>query len=264
MKKIFVFALVALVLSALCLPVLADEATNVYVTISDENGKPVVFYEKIAVSDIDGDGAITINDALYCAHEAKYEGGAAAGYASSNSEYGISLNKLWGTANGGAYGYYVNNQSAMSLSDTLKEGDHLQAYVYTDLVFWSDTYSFFDINAKKIDKGEEITLSLSTVGFDENWAPVSSVLSGATIIVNGKATDIVTDEEGKFTLSFEESGKYKISAEKDGVALVPPVAVITVKGESTLPAGDNSMVFIAVILALVALTFGAAIARQRR
>ena len=54
--------------------------------------------EKITVADNDGDGALTINDALYAAHEKAFTGGAAAGYASVQSDWGLSLSKLWGIA----------------------------------------------------------------------------------------------------------------------------------------------------------------------
>ena len=71
-----------------------DDATSeaatdvtVLVTIADANGDLVLAMEPVTVIDIDEDGLLTINDALYCAHEEAYEGGAAAGYASAMSDY---------------------------------------------------------------------------------------------------------------------------------------------------------------------------------
>ena len=118
MKRILSFTLtLVLVLGLFCGIALADDGTKVYVTIADKDGKLVLVQEAITVTDIDNDGKLTINDALYCAHEAKFEGGAAAGYLSEMTEYGLSLKKLWGTDNGSGYGYDVNNEGAMSLSD---------------------------------------------------------------------------------------------------------------------------------------------------
>ena len=77
---------------------------EVYVTIADGSGQLVLAQEAISVTDTDNDGVLTINDALYAAHEAKYDGGAAAGYASSVGQYGLAMDKLWGTENGGSYG----------------------------------------------------------------------------------------------------------------------------------------------------------------
>ncbi|MBO7666544.1 MAG: hypothetical protein J6S70_03845, partial [Clostridia bacterium] len=104
--------------------------------------------------DADADGVLTISDALYAAHEAAYEGGAAAGFAAATTEYGLSLTKLWGVENGGSYGYFVNDNSAMSLADPLSDGDEVVAFIYT-AADWSDAYSFFDVKSGK--SGAELT-----------------------------------------------------------------------------------------------------------
>ena len=129
-----------------------------------QDGKLVLVLEKIDLSDADGDGTITINDALYLAHEAEFEGGAAAGYASEQSDYGLSLTKLWGCENGGSYGYYVNDASAMSLADPVKDGDRINAFVYTDLKTWSDKYCYFDKASVTAQSGESFSLVLTGAG----------------------------------------------------------------------------------------------------
>lgn len=214
---------------------------NVYVTIADENGALALAQEEITVSDVDADGAITINDALYAAHEAKYEGGAAAGYAASTGDYGLSMDKLWGTENGGSYGYYVNNASAWSLTDPVAEGDYVNAYVFTDLAAWSDTYSFFDVNTAEAEEGEEIMLKLSYAGYDADWNPVTLPVEGAVITVNGEATEFTTDAEGNVKVTIDEAGEYVISAESDAMTLVPPVCKVTVSEvEIVTPDEDNT------------------------
>ncbi len=196
---------------------------DIYVTIT--NGDIVVAYEDVDLTDTDADGALTINDALYLAHEEKYNGGAAAGYASENTEYGLSLVKLWGN-DSGSYGYCVNNVSAMSLADTVKPGDHIVAYVYTDLAAWTDTYCYFDKVELDIKEGAELTLTLAMNSYDAEWNPITLPVEGANITINGSATKYVTDAQGKVTLALTDDAL--ISAVSDTLTLVPPICVVDV------------------------------------
>ena len=214
--------LVCCVLAMMMLCVCAA-AESVYVTISDDQGNLVMASEAIDVSDADEDGAITVYDALYAAHEAAYDGGAAAGFGVENTEYGLSLTKLWGVENGGSYGYYVNNVSAYSPLDRLKEGDHLQAFVYTDLEAWSDTYCYFDCLSIETSADFELTLTAQT--FDADWNAVLHPIEGAIITVNGNETEFVTDADGKVVIDLQESGEYVVSAVSDQMTLVPPVCL---------------------------------------
>lgn len=234
MKKLLTMALM-LVICSYGITVEADtqDPVKVYVTIADENGKLAMTQEEITVTDVDNDGALTINDALYLAHEAKYEGGAPAGYESAVSEYGLSLNKLWGTA--GAVGYYVNNASAWSLADTVKEGDYVTAFVYTDATTWSDAYCYFDVNTVSAKEGAQITLTLSKAGFDADYNPIVLPVEGAAITIDGTASSIKTDAEGKVTITLKE-GKHVISAVSDTEILVPPVC----KADIAAKAADNT------------------------
>lgn len=227
------------------------DSVNVLVTISDANGNLVMTQEKITVDDIDGDGLLTIHDALYCAHEVGYEGGAAEGYASAQSEWGLSLTKLWGTANGGSYGYTVNNASATGLTDTLKNGDYLNAYVYTDLTAWSDQYCYFNAFSLSAKKGEEITLTLSASGYDADWNPVTLPVADAVITVNGEATSYKTDAEGKVTLKLNKTGNAVISATSQTLTLVPPVCTVNVTEADVPSTGDGTIFAIGAIVTAV-------------
>lgn len=229
MKKGFVKTLaVMMMIGSLGVNAFSDEGVDVYVTISDDKGVLALAQEKIIVTDIDGDNALTINDALYCAHEAKYKGGASAGYAAGQSQYGISLNKLWGISNGGSYGYFINNKSPLSLSDKIKDNDYINAFSYTDLVGWSDTYSFFDINSKEIKESETIELSLMAAGYDASFNPVTLPIQNAIITLNGEKTEFKTDSEGKVTVTFDKAGSYVVSAISDTQNLVPPACKVEV------------------------------------
>ena len=179
--------------------------------------------------------------------------GAAAGYASGETEYGLSLNKLWGVENGGSYGYCVNNKSAMSLADTISDGDYVSAYCYSDLTAWSDVYSWFDIDTTEITVGGELALALSYAGFDENWNPVTLFAADAVITMNGEKTSYTTDAQGKVTIVFDKPGEYVLSAVSDSQTLVPPVCRVTVSaapeadGETSAPATGNSTNSIAAV-----------------
>lgn len=244
MKKLVVGLLLVLTLSVLMLlPAFADAAPSaeVYVTISDGQGKLVLVQEKIIVADQDGDGVLTIHDALYAAHEAKYNGGAEAGYLAESSAWGLSLMKLWGEENGGSYGYFVNDASPAGMTAPVKNGDYVNAYVYTDLTAWSDTYSYFDVKNVQATVGDEVTLTLLAVGFDESFAPINLPVEGATVTVNGVATSYRTDAEGKVTVKLETAGDLVISAKSEAQTLVPPVCVATVSAPATeAPVTDPS------------------------
>ena len=226
MKKYAIAFLCALLTLALCGAAVAE---TVYVTIADGQGQLVMVNAAIDVTDVDADGALTINDALYAAHEAAYEGGAEAGYAAADAGYGLSISKLWGEENGGSYGYYLNDVSAYSLLDPVADGNYLNAFVYTDLEAWSDQYCTFDYREVVADAGANINLTLNMMTFDENWNPVSLPVEGAILTIDGEDSEVVTDAEGKAQFTIEAAGEYLISARSDSAILVPPVCIVTVK-----------------------------------
>lgn len=226
MKKYAIAFLCALLALALCGAAVAE---TVYVTIADGQGQLVMVNAAIDVTDVDADGALTINDALYAAHEAAYEGGAEAGYAAADAGYGLSISKLWGEENGGSYGYYLNDVSAYSLLDPVADGDYLNAFVYTDLEAWSDVYCTFGYREVVADAGANIKLTLNMMTFDENWNPVSLPVEGAILTIDGEDSEVVTDAEGKAQFTIEAAGEYLISARSDSAILVPPVCIVTVK-----------------------------------
>ena len=243
--------LLALVIALSCSFALAyaqTETADVFVTISDKDGKLALAQEKITVSDQDGDGKLTINDALFAAHEAKYEGGAEAGYGSiSDPNYGLSLAKLWGAENAG-FGYYVNNAAAWNLADEVKSGDFITAFVYTDLVSWSDAYSWFDKNTASMKLGNTLELTLSAIGFDEQYNTLTLPVENAFITLNGEKTEFKTDKDGKVTIDVKKAGTYTVSAVSDSQILVSPVCKLTVTETQSPNTGDNNSVLIGIII----------------
>ncbi len=237
MKKI-ISMLIAVML---CVPfapaVMAAEAVKVNVTIASA-GELVVTNKAVTVSDFDGDGAISVSDAIYAAHEAFYSGGAAEGYTASEGSWGLSIEKLWGIENGGSYGYYLNNGMCMSLTEPVNDGDYLAAYSYADLTDWSDCYAYFD---KTEASGASVSLTLNVLSYDANWNLVSSPAADAVIYVDGKATSSKTDANGRATISFVSGGAHTVSAKSDTQTLVPPVCIVTVPNNPKLtPTGTIS------------------------
>lgn len=223
----------ALLAAVLTLAPAAESAPQdtAYVTIADENGELALVREAVVLEDADGDGAVTVNDALLLAHEQAYPGGAAAGYLSSEGPYGLKLDKLWGVENGGSYGYYVNHASAMSLTAPVSDGDEVAAFIYTDLDGYSDTYCYFDHTTAELNAPGELTLTLKAAGWAADYNPVELPVADAVIVVNGEKTDFRTDENGSVTLNLA-AGSYIISAVSDAQVLVPPVCQVSVAGDA--------------------------------
>ena len=247
MKKLISFAAAAVIsCSAVCMTAYAEDAaeTKVYVTISDgKSSTPVLIQKEVSVTDIDNDGKLTINDALYITHENNFSGGAAAGYASGESSYGVlMLNKLWGIENGGGYGFYLDNNFSMGLTDTIADGNYIYAFVYTDLQGWSDSYSWFDKNTVDAKQGDELDLTLSHISFDASGSPVSQPVDGAVITIDGEATEFKTDAEGKVKVKLDKAGNSLISAKSDSMTLVPPVlsAVVSAAEAETTTTAEQT------------------------
>lgn len=225
MKKILSTLLALAMLVSLT--AFAEEAPAVYVSISDDTGALVLAYAPVALLDKDGDGVLTICDALIGAHEAYHPDGAAA-FLAEESEWGLSLYKLWNVDNGGSYGYMVNDASPMSLLDPVYHGDHIKAYAFTDLTNFSDTYSYFTAPVAAAAVNAEVALTLSASGYDANWNPITLPVAGAVITVNGEKTALITDENGHAVLTFAAAGVYTVSAVSESMTLVPPVCIVTV------------------------------------
>ena len=208
----------------------AAEEIKVYVTISDK-GKLVLKQKTVEVSDVDGDGALTIADALTCAHEKYYDGDStAAGFAYSEKEGydGYSIDVLWGD-DSGAFMYYLNDGMAWSLADPINDGDYINAFVFQDQAYWSDAYTFFNSHKIGVKNGGTKKVTLSYYTYDENWNIIPTPLANAKIIINEKETEYVTNKKGKVTLKFDKAGSYFISAVSDDVTIVPPSCLIFVQ-----------------------------------
>lgn len=228
MKKTFSILLAALLCCCTLIPAFAADSINAVVTISDGSASPALACADVTVTDKDADGALTIYDALYCAHEQYYKDGAA-GFRSTATEYGASLSKLWGKENGYDYGYYVNDDSAWNLTDPVKDGDYVAAFLYTDRKNFSDAYSFFDVKTASVKEGETVTLTLSKLAYmPPEWNLAKGAVADATILIDGKETAYKTDENGKVTVTFDNAGEHVVSAKAADGIIVPPACKVNV------------------------------------
>ena len=207
--------------------VAAADPAAVYVTIADKSGSAVLKYAEITVTDLDADGKLTIFEALKAAHATCPNGGAD-GFVAEDGQWGLSMVKLWGEENGGSFGYYVNEASAWSLSDEVHAGDRLVAFSYTDTATFGDRFSYFAPITPKVNASETVTLTLTALMPDESWNFVPTPVAGAKILVNGTDSGLVTDAEGKVTLTLT-AGENEITATSETIILVPPFAFVTVE-----------------------------------
>ena len=210
----------------------ASESAKVFVTICDDTKNMVVRQQTVDVTDVDKDGTLTIYDTLYCAHEKYYKGGAEAGFAAVEIEGydGMSLSKLWGIENGGSYGYYLNDLAAWSLLDPVADGDYLNAFVYSDTTYFSDSYAFFDARVYGCNKNKKIKVTLYSYSYDAEWNLVQAPVANAMIYINGVESGLVTDENGTVKGVLPPvSGSYLISAASSEANLVPPSALVFIK-----------------------------------
>ncbi len=231
--------------------------TTVKVTISNA-GELVVTQVPVKVTDVDNDGKLTVNDVLIIVHTDKYADGAS-GYALGATGF---VEKLWGVSNGGSYGFYRNNtMTGIVAQEEVQNGDYIVAYSYKDLTSWSDAFSYFDAAEKKVNTGAAVTLTLFASGYDASWNPVVAPLADATITVNGVATDIKTDAEGKATITLKDAGTAVISATHATQTIVPPVCTVTV---GTTPDTGVSSTLIMVVLLVAAVSLMAAIVVKKR
>ena len=222
-------------------PTPASDA-EVYVTVSVK-GVPAqakdggaMLDRSVTVKDINQDGKLTYDEALTAAHDAYYEGGAAAGYGSEKTDaYGLSLTKLWGDTSK-AYGYWKNDASCWNLDDEVNDGDSLNAFVYQDAANYSDAYIRFD-NATYLTPIHVVcSIGLEKAVWDnESYAYVFQNCSGAVFSVYDKAGKPVSTED--YTVSeegilFKKTGTYYLVASGSKDQLLVPTAAKVVASKN--------------------------------
>lgn len=194
----------------------------------------------VTVKDIDKNGILTCDEALIAAHDEYYNGGAIAGYATADGTYGKYISKFWGDASG-AFGYWLNDNSCMGLSDEVKADDYFSAFVYKDKKDFSDAYVKFDQKSFAVEATLPFTAGLQKAEWNNDANKyVYKDFDGAKLTVydssfKALSEDAYTVDGDSFT--FAEGGTYYLVASgTDSVNVVPTAAKVEVKGEVIIPA----------------------------
>ena len=220
----------------------ADAA--VYVTVSNR-GQLGMAYEEVTVSDLNQDGKLTVDEALYAAHTVYGKG-----YASENG----TVTKLWDEETSNV-SFFLNHKSLSSdvSADTVSDGDYLVASVDQDDANDYDKYSRFDVMEKTVSAGSAFTLTLTD--------DAGNALAGMEIGLsdgsgNTTMTGLITDVNGAVTLRLDQEGLYCITAKGTVVEssidvntmeitsietpIIAPVCLVTVAG---IASRESAMVY---------------------
>ncbi len=242
MKNVFAILLACVMLAGTMVVFAEDqeEGITVYLSVSrygkiveNKEGEPMAYVPV----ELTGQESYHLDDLFREAHKLYHPDGEE-GYASSVSEWGLGIDKLWGDESYN-FGYQVNSgtETVMGLDHILEHEDYVDTCIYKNLYPDTESYSFFNKQREEGIVGESVFLMLSCAnGYDENWNTLFAPCADATIMVNGEATDVVTDENGVAELILEQTGTYVISAEKTksvNEATVPaitsPICLLKIK-----------------------------------
>jgi len=150
--------------------------------------------------------------------------------------------------------YAVNGEipTTMLNETQIAEGDRLVLF----FIDWYDSFYFtmFDKTSASIKEGESVTLKLTglnpwdAMGSGDVYAPISGAMVYARDASGNRiGTDVITDADGKATLTFPTAGTYTISATRQGTInatdLVPPLCTVGVTSSSSSDPGKTITVY---------------------
>ena len=175
-------------------------------TMPDLEGENVIIKTPVSVTDVDGDGLLTVNDALDLA------GDAIRAPSDTSNVYVYVVPDLNGVLGG------------LGQKGTERITDRASAYIYKEA-------SYFDRSSLTVDPGMAFTLTLRHTGFDADRNLVTTPVANAVITIDGAESGFVTDDEGKVTVTLDKPGTAVLSAVTDIEQCVPPTAKVFVMGE---------------------------------
>lgn len=206
-----------------------SDVITVRASLSDR-GNVILADKEISVADLNYDGKFTVDEVFVAMHDDSYPGGASAGYSSYESQWGLSIGKLWGDESG-AYGFWTNNVSGMSLDDEVQDGDYFVGAIYFDQTTWSDRFGYFNAHQYDAIKGVAKTILLCS----DYWGTVSAE-EGAKIEVYDQEMKNVDESlytvndkgEGSYQLSINAEGTFTVIAKQEDKSIIPAIAKIKV------------------------------------
>ena len=207
----------------------ADSAT-VYFTLNYEGvlGKTsddeILVDKPVTVKDLDGDGQLTVDEALVAAHEAYCPAGTD-GYKQSGGQ----VQKLWNRTDAAnplneTNNYFIVNNVPIHSgvpNVTIKDGDYLYASANADSKYWSDYFTYFDRRTAEVEAYQDLTLNLKGIPSmvadvtEDSFAPrnISDISLGLWKDGTFETLDNAkTDANGNVTLSFDKAGTYYVTA----------------------------------------------------
>ncbi len=250
-KTISLILSVVMIVSSLGVTAFATEnelnAATVYITISkhgeivnDKNGCPIA----MTAVELSGKDVYVLDDAFRIVHADLCEAGES-GYETATGDYGLYVSKFWeDTSENFTYQVNFGEESVWGPNHELENGDFIEFCINESTSLDMEVYTCFNERKVEVQPGETVDLVLSQGEYTAEGRLSFSACADATITVNGVVTENVTDADGKASVSFDECGRYVISAVKTKLvadetvtAIEAPVCVITVN-DTEIPPTD--------------------------
>ena len=186
----------------------AENSVNIHVTIAQ---KETVLDQDITVTDQDGDGRLTSEDAVITAHNLYYPGGSARGYAGEGYIWGLRGEYFYTNLSAGA-DFDPELHNPVGQRRDLRNGDSLTweaGNLHQEMCCIQPQIPEHLMNGNPIPQGTEIRLAVSHLIPAQ---PADEPVAGAEITVNGKKTGIFTDADGFASLRLDQAGACIIGA----------------------------------------------------
>lgn len=140
----------------------------------------------------------------------------------------------------------VNDKAVDPATTLVNGGDKVVFYYNPDIE--NGVHAWFTETVKTVDAGEAFTLQLLTAPIANDGETAPAGLEGASLLVNGHDSGVVTNTEGKATLTLTDAGPQVITAaKKDGNGnnlLTYTRSIVTVKsGEIPDVPGQTTVTF---------------------
>ena len=149
--------------------------------------------------------------------------------AAADTEYGLSLTRLYGYEDGG-FGYYVNRETmAWSPLDEIT-ADNTEVFLF-HYDYMAASYAVFDKAEYSGTTTDPATVTVKQMGYDADWNPVFSGIPAAVTATNGdKAKTFSCAADGTAVLTGLSAGTYELTASygTEEAYIVSPYAVLTV------------------------------------